>query len=189
MSEKADEITRLVMQLGHSLTSHFESELAELELTFPQALLLRQLGDALPMNQAAGRMHCDPSNVTGIVDRLEARGLIKRTQGTDRRVKHLVLTAEGRRLKRRVDALLADVPGVASLSASDQTTLRDLLRRSLELKRELDRGSLEEWLDEVAKHPISSRPGISAAQAVREAREERADQLARVGTHRHKKPI
>ncbi len=132
-ASKADEITRLAIELGRTLTGHVESRLSELDLTFPQAMLLQQLGESLPMNQAAGRLHCDPSNVTGIVDRLEARGLITRTpRTTDRRVKDLVLTAEGRRLKRRVDQLLLDAPGVTSLSAADQTLLRDLLRRSLQ---------------------------------------------------------
>lgn len=129
---RTDEITRLVIDLGRSLAGHFESELAELDLTFPQAMLLRQLGAALPMNQAADRLHCDPSNVTGLVDRLEARGLITRRAGTtDRRVKQLVLTPEGHRIKRRVDTILSEAPGLGSLSAADQKLLRDLLRRSL----------------------------------------------------------
>src|SRR6266581_9526790 len=80
------EIVRLLMDLSRSLTNHYDAKLAELHLTLPQAMLLRQLGDALPMNEAAGKLHCDPSNVTGIVDRLEARGLIERQHLTkDRR--------------------------------------------------------------------------------------------------------
>src|SRR5216684_8454878 len=129
---KQEEIVRLVMDLSRNLMSHYDAKLAELHLTLPQALLLRQLGDALPMNEAAGKLHCDPSNVTGIVDRLEARGLIARRQlSTDRRVKNLVLTAKGRALKRRVDSILSSAPGVSGLSAAEHATLRDLLARSL----------------------------------------------------------
>lgn len=130
---RQQEIVRLLMDLSRSLTSHYDERLAELHLTLPQALLLRQLGEALPMNQAAGKLHCDPSNVTGIVDRLEARGLVERQHLTkDRRVKHLALTAEGRRLRRRVDAILSDAPGLSSLAAADQAALQGLLERSLE---------------------------------------------------------
>src|SRR5690348_953923 len=88
---RSQEITRLVLDLGRSLSGHFEERLEDIELTFPQAMLLRQLGDALPMSETAGRLRCDPSNITGIVDRLESRGLIRRESGTtDRRVKRLV---------------------------------------------------------------------------------------------------
>ncbi len=129
---KQQEIVRLVMDLSRNLMSHYDTQLAALNLTFPQAMLLRQLGDALPMNQAAGKLHCDPSNVTGIVDRLEARGLIERRHLTkDRRVKHLALTPAGRRLRRRVEAILAGAPGVSDLGASDQSALLNLLSRSV----------------------------------------------------------
>src|SRR5260370_35503301 len=111
-----------------TLWRHSGAKLAELHLTLPQAMLLRQLGDALPMNEAAGKLHCDPSNVTGIVDRLEARGLIERQPlTTDRRVKHLALTPAGRRLRRKVEATLSAAPGVSALGASDQAALLGLL--------------------------------------------------------------
>jgi DNA-binding MarR family transcriptional regulator len=130
--KKQEEIVRLVMDLSRNLASHYDAKLAELNLTLPQAMLLRQLGDALPMNEAAGKLHCDPSNVTGIVDRLEARGLIERQHLTkDRRVKHLALTTAGRRLKRRVDAILAAAPGVSDLGSADQAALLALLNRSV----------------------------------------------------------
>jgi DNA-binding MarR family transcriptional regulator len=123
-----EQIVRLLMGVSRTLTSHYDAKLAELHLTLPQAMLLRQLGDALPMNEAAGKLHCDPSNVTGIVDRLEARGLIERQHlTTDRRVKHLALTPAGRRLRGKVEKILSAAPGVSNLAASDQAALLDLL--------------------------------------------------------------
>ena len=54
----------------------------------------------VPMSSLAGKLFCDTSNVTGIVDRLEARGLIERRPADyDRRVKLLGLTAEGERVR------------------------------------------------------------------------------------------
>src|SRR6202022_4431560 len=129
---KPEEIVRLLMDLSRNLTSYYDTKLAELHLTMPQAMLLRQLGAALPMTEAAGKMHCDPSNVTGIVDRLEARGLIERQHLTkDRRVKHLALTPAGRRLRRRVETILSSAPGLSTLPAADQAALQHLLERSL----------------------------------------------------------
>jgi DNA-binding MarR family transcriptional regulator len=127
-STSPEEIVRLLMDVSRTLSSHYDAKLAELHLTLPQAMLLKQLGDALPMNEAAGKLHCDPSNVTGIVDRLEARGFIERQHlATDRRVKHLALTPAGRRLRRKVEAILSAAPGVSGLAASDQAALLGLL--------------------------------------------------------------
>jgi MarR family transcriptional regulator, organic hydroperoxide resistance regulator len=129
---RQEEIVRLVLELSKTLVSHYQARLAELNLTSPQAMLLHQLDDPLPMNEVAGKLHCDPSNVTGIVDRLEGRGLIERQHLTkDRRVKHLALTAEGRRLRRRVETVLSSAPGLSTLPAADQAALQDLLERSL----------------------------------------------------------
>ena len=77
---RQEEIVRLVLELSKTLVSHYQARLAELHLTSPQAMLLHQLDDPLPMNEVAGKLHCDPSNVTGIVDRLEGRGLIERQE-------------------------------------------------------------------------------------------------------------
>ena len=66
----------------------------ELDLSPPQMAALRFLRDGKPMGELAEVMHCDNSNVTGIVDRLEQRGLVERRPAEhDRRVKLLVLTA------------------------------------------------------------------------------------------------
>ena len=55
------------------------------------------------MSSLAGKLFCDDSNVTGIVDRLEARGLIERRPAEhDRRVKLLGLTPEGERACRAI---------------------------------------------------------------------------------------
>src|SRR6187549_248113 len=54
----------------------------------------------LPMGQLAQTLACDASNVTGLVDRLEAKGLVRRRPSAeDRRVKVLVLTPTGARLR------------------------------------------------------------------------------------------
>ena len=122
-----------VDKLHRRFVDHGEGRIGALGLTMPQAGLLRALGSPLPMNQIAGRMHCDASNLTGIVDRLEARGLVeRRVRAADRRVKEVALTPEGRRMKRQVDNLFTGTPGFRVLDAQDQATLRDLLARVLQ---------------------------------------------------------
>src|ERR1700682_1005078 len=110
---RQEEIVRLVLELSKTLVSHYQARLADLHLTSPQAMLLHHLDDPLPMNEVAGKLHCDPSNVTGIVDRLEGRGLIERQHLTkDRRVKHLALAGAGRRRRRRGGNTLSAGPGL-----------------------------------------------------------------------------
>ena len=105
----------------------------EFDLSGAQAHALYVLGQPRSMGELAQLLVCDASNVTGIVDRLEARGLIERRPGEhDRRVKMLVLTRQGEELRARALARFSEPPpGIAALSAEDQRTLRDILRRAL----------------------------------------------------------
>ena len=122
-----------VGQLHRRLVDYGEGKIGALGLTMPQAELLRALRSPLPMNQIAGRMHCDASNLTGIVDRLEGRGLVeRRVRAADRRVKEIALTPEGRRMKRQVDTVLKGTPGFRALPAEDQAALQALLARVLQ---------------------------------------------------------
>ena len=89
--------------------------------------------EGLPMHEIASLLACDSSNVTGIVDRLEARGLVTRRTGErDRRVKQIVPTPAGVEVRDALRARMAHVPeGIERLSARDQRQLRDLLARAL----------------------------------------------------------
>jgi MarR family transcriptional regulator, organic hydroperoxide resistance regulator len=86
------------------------------------------------MRQLATLLGCDNSNVTGLIDRLEARGLVARqASGEDRRVKHIVLTAAGRRLRTQLlDRVGRPAAGLDRLDTSEQLQLRDLLRKVLD---------------------------------------------------------
>src|SRR6266700_6430068 len=80
--------------------------MAELELTEALGDVLWQLGavgQAVPMRDLAGRLQCDPSNVTFLADRLEERGLLeRRPDPSDRRVKLLALTPAGLAVRMRI---------------------------------------------------------------------------------------
>jgi DNA-binding MarR family transcriptional regulator len=93
---------------------------------------MRVLDEPRTMSEIANVLRCDNSNVTGIVDGLETRGLAERTASPgDRRVKLIALTAEGRRLRARLMREARKPPAwLKGLSAADQRTLRDVLRRA-----------------------------------------------------------
>lgn len=105
-------------------------------LTARQALAIWHLHEPTSMGELADAMACDQSNVTGIVDRLERARLVTRVvDDGDRRVRRLVLTADGERLRRKLDGLLGAEPALAQLSQTDLERLRDLLVRTLEVSR------------------------------------------------------
>jgi DNA-binding MarR family transcriptional regulator len=98
-----------------------------------QAKALHELDVEPPisMRELAERLKSDPSNVTGLIDRLEARGLVeRRPDPKDRRIKGLALTSAGADMRERLFARLYSAPcSVAELSERDQRTLRDVLQR------------------------------------------------------------
>jgi DNA-binding MarR family transcriptional regulator len=113
--------------------------LAQLGLGFAQAHALRMLDpdEPIAMSALAERLFCDASNVTGLVDRLEARGLVeRRSDANDRRVKALTLTPAGVALRDQVVAVMSEPPdAIAALPAADQRALRDILARAVEQLR------------------------------------------------------
>jgi MarR family transcriptional regulator, organic hydroperoxide resistance regulator len=106
---------------------------AEFELSPVQAQVLRLLEPErpMPMGRLACGLGCDASNVTGIVDRLEARGLIERRPApADRRVRVLVITPIGRRVRATMLERMAEPPvEITRLSREDQELLAGILAR------------------------------------------------------------
>ena len=109
--------------------------LNQLGLAPMQSMALMQLqpGEPMPMSALATALMCDNSNVTGIVDRLEAQGLVERRPAEhDRRVKMLIMTPRGAEIRAQLGARLGEPPEpLAQLSPADQRALRDIMRRAL----------------------------------------------------------
>lgn len=82
------------------------------------------------MSRMAEVLHCDASNVTGIVDRLVGQGLVDRQErAEDRRSKRLAVTAKGKQV---IDAVMADMPsylGCDKLSEEEREQLHVALQK------------------------------------------------------------
>jgi DNA-binding MarR family transcriptional regulator len=132
----AHEAQKLFFEIGMDHRGRVGAKLTDLGLTFSQAHALRLLDPErpLPMSSLAEKLFCDASNVTGIADRLEARGLVERRSAEgDRRVKALTLTPDGVELRDQVLAIMSEPPAaIAALSVADQRSLRDVLKRAVE---------------------------------------------------------
>ncbi|KMS87775.1 MULTISPECIES: MarR family winged helix-turn-helix transcriptional regulator [Streptomyces] len=130
------EVVELIGDVVARFYADYEEAAGEHTLTGPQARLLSLLSlEPLPMRKLAQKLKCEPSNVTGIVDRLESRGLVeRRPDPADRRVKVAAATEEGRRVARdlRESLHFAREP-LAALTDDQRRSLRDLLRRMLDV--------------------------------------------------------
>jgi DNA-binding MarR family transcriptional regulator len=94
---------QLMELLAHSVSTHyadFTTAAADTGLTSSQAKTLTVLRHApTSMRSLAHTLACDASNMTGIIDRLEKRDLVRReVSATDRRVKNVALTEAGQKL-------------------------------------------------------------------------------------------
>ena len=141
-TDPASQAWSLIHWLMISTKARFMAINQEFDLAPQQAIALRVLGAGpKPMGELARFLACDSSNVTGITDRLEERGLVRREASEgDRRVKLLVLTEEGEKVRQEITKRLAEPPpAIAALSEDDQRELRDILRRAIETQEGEDR--------------------------------------------------
>ncbi len=125
----------LLWEVMQAMGGQVQEAAAAEDLTPMQAMLLDRLQDdlAVPMSDLARQLHCDKSNLTGIVDALERRGLVERTTPQDdRRVRALVTTAQGRTVRTRLQRRLRqDNPLLARLDTPGRQRLEQILEQML----------------------------------------------------------
>ena len=136
---EADEIARELPQvffrllMGHR--AWVKSAAMGLGLSAFQAMPLVLMDPARPqpMSEVAAIIGCGPSNLTGIIDKLEARGLVKRRQAQgDRRVKEVSLTRAGQAFRKRLLARIRQpAPWMRALPAEDQQRLIEIFGKAL----------------------------------------------------------
>jgi DNA-binding MarR family transcriptional regulator len=99
------------------------------DLTAQQVGLLRLLEEPVSMRAFAEELACDPSNVTGLVDRVERLGLVDRVpDAADRRIRMLTLTATGRQLRDLINAEVArDLVAALGLKPEDHDRVLGLI--------------------------------------------------------------
>src|SRR5712672_3688691 len=134
-SAHACDAWQLLVQLFFAQRANLPPLAAELQLSPAQCHVLHLIEPArpMPMGQLAETLACDASNVTGLVNRLESRGLVRRRPSeADRRVKVLDLTPTGARLRSlMLERMTAPPAALRRLSLSEQRALIRILSRLL----------------------------------------------------------
>jgi DNA-binding MarR family transcriptional regulator len=127
---------QLLVRFFFAQRAHLPLLAAELQLSPAQCHVLHLIepGRPIPMVRLAETLACDASNITGLVDRLESRGLVRRRPSADdRRMKVLDLTPTGSRLRAQlVTRMTAPPVSLARLSVREQRMLVRILTRLLE---------------------------------------------------------
>lgn len=136
MGNDADEISEVIDNLRRSIKAINEySRNAEKEtgLTGPQLWVIKIVASSAPIkvSDLARRMYLHPATVVGILDRLESKGLVRRTRSTeDKRVVEIDLTAQGRVVVGQAPAVAQGmlVKGLESLSQEALSRVSDGMR-------------------------------------------------------------
>ncbi|HTI66743.1 MAG TPA: MarR family winged helix-turn-helix transcriptional regulator [Caulobacteraceae bacterium] len=136
--EKSEDVGReawmLLFQLFRSQRREMMTLHSDFQMNPAQVHLLLNLepDQGVPMSDLAGALACDASYITGLVDKIEDRGLVQRLPNpADRRVKLIALTAEGAEIRGRLLERCSQPPTfIAALSETDKTALRDIFRRA-----------------------------------------------------------
>ncbi|MFB7617877.1 MarR family winged helix-turn-helix transcriptional regulator [Kitasatospora sp. NPDC056181] len=127
-----DELMDQLARVAAAYYRHFATVAAGHGLTLMQGKTLSLLRGPRPMRTLAELLACDASNVTGIVDRLTAQGLVRReADPADRRIKNIVLTEQGELTVRRIRTeLMSSLTALEELTPDERETLRTLLGRA-----------------------------------------------------------
>jgi DNA-binding MarR family transcriptional regulator len=135
VDELAASLLYQVMAVAGQVADRMREGLERLELTGPTANLLWILNpDAEPqsLRKLAVQMRCDPSNISLLSAQLEERRFAeRRPHPRDGRVRTLVLTPEGRKVREQLLAIVARRSPFAPLDDDEQHLLRSLLDKAL----------------------------------------------------------
>ena len=128
----ADGVAFLLAQLGHHAATLFAEQVAAIELSPPQAGILRAIAAEPGRSQQAlsAQLGMLPSRIVVYVDELEERGYVERRRNPDdRRLHALHLTAAGKRLMRKLSELAHqhELRLTAALDPEQYSALRALL--------------------------------------------------------------
>lgn len=131
-------LARLLIEAAHQVEVRLEQALGQAGMSIAKYGVLSHLarsGEPLPLSQLAARSSCVRSNMTQLVDRLEAEGLVERVPDpADRRSVRATLTAEGRRRFIEGQRLFeeAEQAALSSLSEDEREALARVAGRLMQ---------------------------------------------------------
>lgn len=130
------EVWLLLYQLFRTTRREVAALQSDFDLNPAQVHLILSLDPdrGVPMSELAEALACDASYITGLVDKVESRGLVRRQANPeDRRVKPLRLTEDGLVLREKlITRLSTPPPFIIALPEADKLALKDIFTRAIE---------------------------------------------------------
>jgi DNA-binding MarR family transcriptional regulator len=118
-----ERFTLKIGRIRRAFRAHFEARAATLDITTPQYHVLSRLwqGDGVLTSVIAKDINVASSTLTGVLDRLENKGLIRREAAAkDRRVVEIWLTDKGRAMEEPLLKIINDINQIALQGFSQQ---------------------------------------------------------------------
>lgn len=118
---------------SRAMTAAYRPILAELDLTYPQYLVMLVLWeerDGVTVRRLGERLHLDSGTLSPLVKRLEVNGLVRRVRfRDDERVVEVTLTAAGRRLEEKAQCIPGRLGAATGITEKQAADLRDAVRQ------------------------------------------------------------
>jgi DNA-binding MarR family transcriptional regulator len=127
-----------IYALSREITNLYRPILEQLDLTYPQYLVLLVLWEnkEQTVNQIGGKLQLDNGTLTPLLKRLEVKGLVKRTRSTtDERVVNVSLTLVGDELKEKAQCVPETIVKALNVSLADLTQLKNAIERIINRKK------------------------------------------------------
>lgn len=133
MPDVGDQTIAALLHAAHALEDKLETALGHVGLSSPKFSVLGELVKAetpLALSELAARLSCVRSNITQLIDRVEADGLVRRVDcPTDRRSVKAEITEEGRAryAAGAIEVARVETEFRASMSSADRAALGQML--------------------------------------------------------------
>jgi MarR family transcriptional regulator, organic hydroperoxide resistance regulator len=127
-----DQLCFALYSASRAVTAAYRPLLAELNLTYPQYLVLLVLWeeDRASVGRLSQRLHLDSGTLSPLLKRLEAIGYVTRERSTeDERRVDIVLTPTGKRLQAKASCVPERLLTAADMSLDEILALRDAVQR------------------------------------------------------------
>ena len=162
----AESIFRSLRRIIRAVDLHSREMTARFQMTAPQLVCLRQLwvGGPCALGELARQVYLSQATITGIVDRLEARGMVFRhREDADRRKVTISLTEEGERIAAGMPLPLQDrfAERLNGLPLVEQEAIERMLCRIVGM---MEAGDIDAW-PIIASGSITTCPDDPAGEA------------------------
>jgi len=121
-----------IYALSREITNLYRPILEQLDLTYPQYLVLLVLWEfeEQTVNQIGGKLQLDNGTLTPLLKRLEVKGILTRTRSiSDERVVIVALTNKGQSIKEKAECIPEQLVKALGLPIDDLIQLKNIVEK------------------------------------------------------------